>query len=62
MTLLSNKVDTPAMIQHCLSCTRAKCTNCLGQQNKETYTLRRELGGRDKNAERRKANESGDNR
>ena len=48
MTLLSNKVDTPAMIQHCLSCTRAKCTNCLGQQNKETYTLRRELGGRDK--------------
>ena len=52
MRKLSNEVDSPAMIQHCLNCTRPKCNDCLGQKSAYSYALRAELSEKDAKTEK----------
>lgn len=42
-------VDTPAMVQYCLSCPFPDCWDCLGKNNAYTYGLRMELDERFRN-------------
>ena len=48
MKKLNNAMDTPSMIQWCLSCKWPDCWDCLGKKNDYSYGLRIELKARDK--------------
>lgn len=46
MKTREDTIDTPQMIEYCLSCPFEKCWNCLGGHNRYTYGLRMELDER----------------
>lgn len=45
----ADTIDTPQMIEYCLSCPFSDCWNCLGGHNRYTYGLRMELDERFRN-------------